>query len=71
MMSLREYRGRAANLADFLPWAALVAPGVRAGQAFGFECLDAAVTELLLLGIEQIPMWTADAVWRERLFQVA
>ncbi len=28
MMSLREYRSHAARLADFLPWAALVAPGV-------------------------------------------
>ena len=28
MMSLREYRHKAAQLADFLPWAALVAPGV-------------------------------------------
>ncbi|MCW6530732.1 conjugal transfer protein TrbE [Sphingomonas sp. MMSM20] len=28
MMSLAEYRGHAARLADFLPWAALVAPGV-------------------------------------------
>jgi type IV secretion system protein TrbE len=28
MMSLREYRGKAAYLADFLPWAALVAEGV-------------------------------------------
>ena len=28
MMSLREYRNKAAHLADFLPWAALVAEGV-------------------------------------------
>ena len=28
MMSLREYRGHATHLADFLPWVALVAPGV-------------------------------------------
>ena len=28
MFSLREYRNRADRLADFLPWAALVAPGV-------------------------------------------
>jgi type IV secretion system protein TrbE len=28
MMSLREYRGHGAHLADLLPWAALVAPGV-------------------------------------------
>src|SRR5690606_1350959 len=28
MMSLREYRNRAAHLADFLPWAALVGEGV-------------------------------------------
>ena len=28
MMSLREYRSKAANLPDFLPWAALVGEGV-------------------------------------------
>ena len=28
MMSLREYRNKAAHLADFLPWAALVGEGV-------------------------------------------
>lgn len=28
MMSLREYRNKADRLSDFLPWAALVAPGV-------------------------------------------
>jgi type IV secretory pathway VirB4 component len=28
MMSLREYRSKASCLADLLPWAALVAPGV-------------------------------------------
>lgn len=28
MMSLREYRHKATRLADFLPWAALIAPGV-------------------------------------------
>ncbi|MBI0530281.1 conjugal transfer protein TrbE [Sphingomonas sp. TX0522] len=28
MMSLREYRGKAASLPDFLPWAALVSEGV-------------------------------------------
>src|SRR3546814_11091369 len=28
MLSLREYRDRAERLADHLPWAALVAPGV-------------------------------------------
>ncbi len=28
MMNLREYRNRTAGLADFLPWAALIAPGV-------------------------------------------
>ncbi|WP_017670754.1 conjugal transfer protein TrbE [Blastomonas sp. AAP53] len=28
MMSLREYRHKASRLADFLPWAALIAPGV-------------------------------------------
>ena len=28
MMSLAEYRNRTASLADYLPWAALVAPGI-------------------------------------------
>ena len=28
MLNLREYRTRAKRLSDFLPWAALVAPGV-------------------------------------------
>ena len=28
MMNLAEYRRRSQCLADFLPWAALVAPGV-------------------------------------------
>lgn len=28
MLNLREYRSRADRLADHLPWAALVAPGV-------------------------------------------
>jgi type IV secretion system protein TrbE len=28
MLNLREYRKTALHLADFLPWAALVAPGV-------------------------------------------
>ncbi|HQR91434.1 MAG TPA: conjugal transfer protein TrbE, partial [Caulobacter sp.] len=28
MLNLREYQRRPASLADFLPWAALVAPGV-------------------------------------------
>lgn len=28
MMSLREYRSNAARLPDFLPWAALIAPGI-------------------------------------------
>ena len=37
MMSLREYRGRAANLADFLPWAALVAPGVILNKDGSFQ----------------------------------
>jgi type IV secretory pathway VirB4 component len=37
MMSLREYRGKAAGLADFLPWAALVAPGVVLNKDGGFQ----------------------------------
>ena len=30
MLSLREYRNKAERLADFLPWAALIGPGVEA-----------------------------------------
>jgi len=37
MMSLREYRGHAAGLADFLPWAALVAPGVVLNKDGSFQ----------------------------------
>jgi type IV secretory pathway VirB4 component len=37
MMSLREYRGHAAGLADFLPWAALVAPGVILNKDGSFQ----------------------------------
>ena len=37
MMSLREYRGHAACLADFLPWAALVAPGVVLNKDASFQ----------------------------------
>lgn len=37
MMSLREYRDRAACLADFLPWAALVAPGVVLNKDGSFQ----------------------------------
>lgn len=37
MMSLREYRGRAAGLADFLPWAALVAAGVVLNKDGSFQ----------------------------------
>ena len=37
MMSLREYRGQAAHLADFLPWAALVGEGVVLNKDGSFQ----------------------------------
>ena len=37
MMFLREYRPRGAHLADFLPWAALVAPGVVLNKDGSFQ----------------------------------
>jgi type IV secretion system protein VirB4 len=37
MISLREYRNKAATLADFLPWAALVAPGVVLNKDGSFQ----------------------------------
>jgi len=37
MMNLSEYRGSAACLADFLPWAALVAPGVILNKDGSFQ----------------------------------
>jgi len=37
MMSLREYRNRAAHLADFLPWAALVGEGVVLNKDGSFQ----------------------------------
>jgi type IV secretion system protein TrbE len=37
MMSLREYRSKASCLADFLPWAALVAPGVVLNKDGSFQ----------------------------------
>ncbi|MFZ5702980.1 MAG: conjugal transfer protein TrbE [Pseudomonadota bacterium] len=37
MMSLREYRSKADRLADFLPWAALVAPGVVLNKDGSFQ----------------------------------
>ncbi|TPG48059.1 conjugal transfer protein TrbE [Sphingomonas glacialis] len=37
MMSLREYRGHAAGLADYLPWAALVAEGVVLNKDGSFQ----------------------------------
>lgn len=37
MMNLREYRGAAASLADFLPWAALAAPGVVLNKDGSFQ----------------------------------
>ena len=37
MLNLREYRSRADRLADHLPWAALVAPGVVLNKDGGFQ----------------------------------
>jgi type IV secretion system protein VirB4 len=37
MLDLREYRRRPAHLADFLPWAALVAPGVVLNKDGSFQ----------------------------------
>jgi type IV secretory pathway VirB4 component len=37
MLDLREYRRRPALLADYLPWAALVAPGVVLNKDGGFQ----------------------------------
>ena len=37
MMSLREYRSKAANLPDFLPWAALVGEGVVLNKDGSFQ----------------------------------
>lgn len=37
MMSLREYRSKAAYLADFLPWAALVGEGVVLNKDGSFQ----------------------------------
>lgn len=37
MMSLREYRSAASSLSDFLPWAALVAPGVVLNKDGSFQ----------------------------------
>ncbi len=37
MMNLKEYRGAAACLADFLPWAALAAPGVVLNKDGSFQ----------------------------------
>ena len=37
MMNLREYRGQAAHLADFLPWAALVGEGVVLNKDGSFQ----------------------------------
>jgi type IV secretion system protein VirB4 len=37
MMNLAEYRKKSAQLADFLPWAALVAPGVVLNKDGSFQ----------------------------------
>ena len=37
MMNLAEYRNRTANLADYLPWAALIAPGVVLNKDGSFQ----------------------------------
>lgn len=37
MLNLREYRNRTAGLADFLPWAALIARGVILNKDGSFQ----------------------------------
>ena len=37
MLSLREYRNKAERLADFLPWAALIGPGVLLNKDGSFQ----------------------------------
>ena len=37
MLNLAEYRNKNASLADFLPWAALVAPGVVLNKDGSFQ----------------------------------
>jgi type IV secretory pathway VirB4 component len=37
VLDLREYRRRPARLADYLPWVALVAPGVVLNKDGGFQ----------------------------------
>ena len=37
MMNLAEYRNRTASLADYLPWAALVAPGIVLNKDGSFQ----------------------------------
>ena len=37
MLSLREYRNTASSLADFLPWAALLAKGVVLNKDGSFQ----------------------------------
>src|SRR3546814_11558258 len=37
MLNLREYRKTSSSLADFLPWAALVAPGVVLNKDGSFQ----------------------------------
>ncbi|TIU72561.1 MAG: conjugal transfer protein TrbE, partial [Mesorhizobium sp.] len=37
MMNLAEYRRKTASLADYLPWAALVAPGVVLNKDGSFQ----------------------------------
>jgi type IV secretory pathway VirB4 component len=58
MLSLREYRNKADRLADFLPWAALVAPGVVLIQGRDFTC----VTE----GMNAIEAWLGSRSHVER-----
>ena len=52
MMNLAEYRRTATRLADYLPWAALVAPGIVLNK-------DGAVTEVLW----DSPAFRAGIVW--------
>ena len=37
MLNLREYQAKPTSLADYLPWAALVAPGIVLNKDGGFQ----------------------------------
>ncbi len=55
MLNLAEYRKKPQRLADFLPWAALIAPGIALNKDGSFQriarfCLDSA-TPAELVGV--------------------